>query len=158
MLGFTTLSNAADGELASILTHEIGHAVEYQLTGGADHSDRARAEGFASWFESVCSDYSSEAQKGITRSRYIKAAKLNFSPERAQLFGGGFEDYAVASMPFFAIVNRRGVPGLARVYGKMQSAQVPFAAAVKSELGWNGKQLASEIEQFLKKARLVDFL
>jgi hypothetical protein len=145
-------SSVADGELASVLIHEIGHAVEFQLTGGADPSDRARAEGFASWFESVGSDYSAEAGKGVTRSRYIKAAKLNFSPERAQMFGGGFEDYAVASMQFFAIVNRRGIPGLVRVYNKMQSGQAPFAAALKSELGWNGKQLASEIEQFLKKA------
>lgn len=145
-------ANVADGELASILIHELGHAVEFQLTGGADPSDRARAEGFASWFESVGSDYSAEAQKGVTRRRYIKAAKENFSPERAQFFGGSFEDYAVSSMQFFAIVNRRGIPGLARVYKKMQGAQVSFAAALKSELGWNGKQLGGEIEQFLNKA------
>lgn len=143
--------NVADGELATVLIHEIGHAVEFQLTGGVDSSDRSRAEGFASWFESVGTDYSSEAQKGLTRSRYIKAAKLNFSPERAQMFGGGFEDYAVASMQFFAIVSRRGIPGLVRVYNKMSSAQVPFASALKSELGWNNKQLASEIRQFLNR-------
>ncbi len=144
--------NVADGELAAVLIHEIGHAVEFQLTGGTDPMDRARAEGFAAWFETVGSDYSSETKKGLTRSRYLRAATLNYSPERAQMFGGGFEDYAIASMRFHAIVGKRGVPGLMRIYKKMAMAEVPFSSALKSELGWNDKILSDEIGAYLKKS------
>ncbi|NDC37595.1 MAG: hypothetical protein EBZ48_06035, partial [Proteobacteria bacterium] len=57
--GSTVSQREADARLATILVHELGHAVEYLLLTRDFGRDRMRAEGFASWFEQYAARYSS---------------------------------------------------------------------------------------------------
>lgn len=135
----------ADGALIQVLLHEMGHAVEHLLLGSAEvDADRARAEGFASWFEEYASQFSQlipagsvwEGQRQLAIKAGIKAA---------QSFKGTAEDYAVASLPFRAIVNRRGVQGLMQVYARLRGQRGSLHDAAKDALGWNSATLEREV-------------
>jgi hypothetical protein len=137
----------ADSTLVQVLLHEIGHVIEYLLLGeGKLEGDRQRAEGFATWFEQYSSDFSSDIRKGsIWDEHRVLAARQLQQP--AAPFSGSASDYAVASLPFRAIVAKRGVQGLMRVYETMRARGISFREAVKEGLGWTQSTLDREVRQ-----------
>jgi hypothetical protein len=143
--GNSVKRSVADSELAPILIHEMGHALEYVLLGGVEGRDRMRAEGFASWFEQYASDFSSVVQKGKMESFYSSLARTSFaqSPE-VFTFVGSAHDYARASMYFHAIVSRKGVGGLMDVYENIKTTKTSFMQSVQKVTGWNQKKLDAE--------------
>lgn len=140
----------ADAQLAQVLIHEIGHAVEHQLLGSADTFDRMRAEGFATWFEIYASESSSVIPRGSVKKLYSALAQESFrqSPEGFSFSGSPF-DYARASLYFSAIVDRRGVAGLMDVYKNMREQGADFLGAVRKTLGWDEGRLAEETRRML---------
>jgi hypothetical protein len=149
--GRAAQSSVADAELTHILIHEIGHAIEFQLLRGAMGGDRARAEGFASWFEMYASEFSSVVPSGsVRRTYYSTAARAFAGGATLESFDGGFEGYAIASTPFAAIAARRGVRGIAEIYDAMTQKQLDLAGAIDARLGWNRERLLDEAKRVVK--------
>lgn len=138
----------ADGELMTVLLHEMGHALEFRLLGDAFFGERMRAEGFATWFAAFAADYSSlPRRKGAEREETFALARS--APANPAGFSGSAEDYARAAMIFYAVAARRGVAGIMLAYEALKRDRAGLAAAVKSGLGWNEDRLGQEIERVL---------
>jgi len=146
------LPNAdADAQLASILLHEIGHAVEFQLLGRNMMSERFRAEGFATWFEVYAADYSSIIPKNSIRERNYAMARESYGTQGNDFrFTGTGSDYARDRMYFEAIVKRRGLSALIRVYTGIKENNLPFFDAVKQVVSWDTVKLTEESIRLLK--------
>jgi len=150
-------SSVADSDLASVLVHEMGHAVEFHLLQGMFAQDRMRAEGFASWFQVYAANYSSVIDRGAQRRDMFSRAKYSIRQNPsgfssgASLFAGDSLDYARASMYFFAVVDRRGLGGLMEVYQAIAKDKLTFFAAVQKEIGWNSEQLEKEVQRIAQK-------
>ena len=135
----------ADVELMQVLLHEFGHVVEYHLLEGSGNSDRARAEGFATWFEFHAGD-ASPITKASARHLALGAAIADAGTR----FRAAFEftvspdGYLTAAAPFAAIYKRRGVRGISDVYAAMRTDDAPFVPSVKKALGWSPERLAEE--------------
>lgn len=145
-------TSVADSQLAHILIHEMGHAVEAQLLQEKFSQDRMRAEGFASWFEQYGSDFSTVINKGSIKEMYLNYARdslkrdpLNFS------FQGSVNDYARASLYFHALSNKRGVKGIVDVYHRMRQDNLTFFDAIQKVFAWNQKELAQEVLKVARK-------
>ena len=142
-------TSVADGQLAQVLIHEMGHAVEYQLLQGKATQERMLAEGFACWFEQYASDFAAVLSKGQVERQYMTWAKEAL---RQAPFGGAFSptahEYAKASLLFHALVNRGGISRLSDVYGRMAEERLDFYAAVKRTLGWDLAKLYAEAARF----------
>jgi hypothetical protein len=136
----------ADSELAEVLIHEMGHAVEFRLLGPAFRRERFRAEGFATWFEQFASDLSSTIPRGAVKKRHDKFAReaIKYSPD-IFTFQGTAHDYARASLYFRAIVERRRLSSLMDVYEVMSNENIHFFSAVEKKLGWDRKRIESEV-------------
>ncbi|MCC6953310.1 MAG: hypothetical protein IT290_04265 [Deltaproteobacteria bacterium] len=140
----------ADKELAEVLVHEMGHAIEYHLLEGTNGGDRMRAEGFATWFEGYASDFSSLLNSRNIIDEQKRRAKASIQQSQGYFaFKGSAEDYARAAMNFYAISSRRGVSSLIDVYERMVRDNVGFMVAVDKELDWDAERLAEEIGKFL---------
>ena len=61
-------------------------------------------------------------------------------------FTGSGEDYAIASLEFEAIVNRKGISGLMDVYETMGRDHCSFYEALKKRFGWDQKDLQREVK------------
>lgn len=144
--GRSVRTSVADSQLATVLIHEMGHAVEFQLLEGAGDSDSMRAEGFASWFEQFGADFSAVIPRGSIRQFYSMGARssLKQSPKGFD-FQGSFEDYARASLFFRAIEERRGVRGIVEVYQTMKSERLSLLAAIAKRMGWDVERLQAEM-------------
>ena len=138
-----------DAALAHILIHEIGHAVEYLILGSAFTPDRERAEGFASWFEQYASEFSAIIPKGSVAAQYRRLALESFAPGKTHQFNGSAHDYAVASMIFHAVVEKRGVRGLMEVYDLMKAKPLTLRGAIEARLGWDSRELDNEISRMI---------
>lgn len=146
-------ASVSDAALTQVLLHEMGHAIEYQLLVAKDvrsiplmASDRARAEGFATWFEAYSAELSAIIPPGsVFRQQQTLAASYLGTQPGPFVFKGSADDYAVASMAFHAIEKRRGVRGIVRVYQAMQSSGLTFPQAVEQEMRWDREDLAREI-------------
>lgn len=140
----------ADSQLAHILVHEMGHAVEAQMLGLQMADDRMRAEGFASWFEAFGSDFSTVIQKGSVKRNYQALAlqSLQQSPNRFA-FQGSAQDYARASMYFHALVAKRGIKGLMDVYDSMRGSNTNFFTAIEKRFGWDVAELDAEARRVI---------
>ena len=146
--GGTVSTSEADARLATILVHEMGHAVEFRLLPMQFSGDRMRAEGFAAWFEQYASGYSSVMPQGRMRSFYGELARSSFRNQPTNwVFMGSAEDYARASMYFNAIVSRHGVAGLVDVYQTMQKTGLAFFPAVQQQFGWDQKKFDQEAQR-----------
>ena len=148
--GQKTSSSFADAQLAQVLIHEIGHALEHRLLGAADTPDRMRSEGFATWFEIFAAESSSVIPRGSVRKMYGALAQqaLKESPQGFR-FAGSAADYGRASLYFSAIVERRGVSGLMEVYKTMRAENLDFLSAIRKTTGWDEKKLAEEVRRVL---------
>ncbi len=139
-------SKVADGELAQILIHEMGHAIESQLLGGRMSGNRMQHEGFATWFERYAAEYSSVIANGKVRTHHEKLAREAVSQSPSYFsFSGSPYDYARASMYFEVIVERSNVRRLMEVYEVMAKEGLDFFSAVTKRLGWNEKRLETEV-------------
>lgn len=149
--GRSTPGRVADGYLASVLLHEMGHVLEYYLLGRSASHDRFRSEGFASWFEQYASNFSAVIPKGDVERRYIGWAKASFAQSPTVFhFQGSPYDYGRASMYFKAVVDRRRVAGLMDVYELMMDQKIDFLSALKARMGWSDKKLAEEIKRVMR--------
>jgi hypothetical protein len=139
--------NIADKELAQVLIHEMGHAVEYALAPNAPR-DRARSEGFATWFEVFAGRYSNLLDSAsILREQKLMASQRASIAD--QSFQGGPGDYALASILFHLITEGRTVSDLNRVYELMASERISFLQALLKVSGWSNKLLEQKISSFL---------
>ena len=131
--------------MMQVLLHEIGHVVEWYWLKGKGERDQARAEGFATWFEYYASEYSEITRKSISRSNLgesiINAGRTYIYKDS---FAPDLDSYANAAAPFAAIVSRRGIYGLAKVYNAMSQNNLSFNEAIKKELGWSAERLMKE--------------
>ena len=142
-------TQVADSVLAQVLLHEIGHAVEYQLLGKMQGTDRMRAEGFATWFERYASQYSTVISRGSVKEQHYALARKAFQEVPYFAFRGSASDYAQASMFFSAIETRRGVKGIIEVYETMTQDRLTFFPALKKRLYWDEKRLMQEVKRVL---------
>ncbi len=141
----------ADAKLTEILIHEIGHALEYQLGGMARGTSKVQSEGFATWFEQYASDYSSLIPKGSVRTDQFKLARQAIKQgKNLSMFDGSAEDYALASLVFHAVVDKKRINGLMEVYANMQLKHLDFRTAVMDETGWSEKSMQAAIIDVLK--------
>jgi hypothetical protein len=140
----------ADEDLAEVLLHEFGHAVEFHLLRSAFGGNRARAEGFATWFETFASKYSNVVSETRLRQENYRLARTAIERSPGFTFSGYESDYARASMYFVAIVNRSGVNGLMKIYRAMATQKTPFFEAAQSELNMNYEKIEEEIAKILQ--------
>lgn len=145
-------ASVADSQLAEVLVHEMGHAVEFYLLAPRGRPDRMRSEGFATWFERYAAKYSAILNESDLERRAHEAAAYSFRQNPASFsFQGSFEDYARASFYFTALTSPRGLPGLMDVYEAMASSGLPFPEAIAKALNWDERRLNKEIEQLLRR-------
>lgn len=141
----------ADAVLTQVLLHEMGHVIEYLLLGERnDNFDRQRAEGFASWFEQYSADFSGAIPPDSVRRQY-QALALAAPPLAGRSFSGSAGDYALAALPFHAIVSRKGISGLMRVYQSMRDDRLQFYDAVERGIAWNPSTLERQAREVLKR-------
>jgi hypothetical protein len=141
----------ADEVLVQVLLHEMGHVVEYLLLGERqDRPDRQRSEGFAAWFEQYSAEYVPSIPQGQVERYYTGLARAALQHEQ-HAFTGSAEDYAHSALQFRAIVERRGVSGLMKVYAEIRDNGLPFDEAVQRALGWNQKTLSREMIEIANK-------
>lgn len=135
----------ADAYLATILMHELGHAVEYKLLKQKLSLDRTRAEGFATWFESYAAQYSP-----LTSGFDLIGPRKTQARQAIERGGGTFDfhgssdDYARASMYFEVIYKRGGISALLDVYRLITESNLSFKAAAQSRLGVSAERLEEE--------------
>lgn len=141
----------ADAKMAEVLAHEMGHVIEFHLLGEQMRGDRARSEGFATWFESFASDFSSLIPKGAVRAEHFRWAESSYrrQPNRFT-FRGTAEDYARASLTFHAVVEERGIRGLMEVYEAMQQKKIPLRKAIEEVTYWSEQELHERERKVLR--------
>lgn len=146
--GRNVVTRESDAQLATVLIHEIGHAIEHQLLSRRDTNDRMRAEGFAAWFEQYAARFSSvvpaEAlgrMHGTLALQAIKASPSSFD------FSGSATDYSRASMYFSALVDKRGLRAIDELYRLMRDKGLPFMQAMSQVSGWRGEDLSQAVER-----------
>ncbi len=151
--GRASASKVGDAQLAEVLIHEMGHAIEFQILGASAPMEIMRAEGFASWFEEYASNYSSVISRGSVLSSQASLAEeaLN-SGFTSSNFGRSAYDYALASMYFRMLVDRRGITGLLETYQLMTSKNLKFLDALKQKLSLSDAQMAKELEKTIQRA------
>lgn len=140
----------ADGDLAKVLLHEIGHSIEFQLLDKKQNSVRGLAEGFASWFEQESAEYSSLIAKGSTKDYYFGLAKksIDQNPNRF-IFRGSAYDYARASLYYHAVVNRGSIGHLMDIYD-YQVQGIDFFSAVGKRMGWSQSRHDEEVAKLVR--------
>lgn len=134
-------------ELGSVLVHEIGHAIEFQMMGrGFGRRQRWHSEGFATWFESL----SDGETISDTRLEMFQIAVRTLDPEwRPFLFKGSKADYARSYALVAAIAEGHSIPTLLSIYATMDSQNCRFDQAVQQVLGWDMGRWISETLVFL---------
>lgn len=146
--------SVADAELAEVLLHEVGHAIEAQLLGRMFGGDRIRAEGFATWFEQFAADYSQIIPSGKLRNEQLRRANVLLTEGRlGRGFVGNSDSYIEAALPFHAIVAKRRVVGLMELYEYISGERVLFRDAVRKKTGWSNKRLALEIRKVIQQGK-----
>lgn len=144
-------SGVADGALTQVLLHEIGHAIEFMMVGDLKiPADRARSEGFASWFEQYSADYAKDIPPGSVTAYYSGLARERLAGEEPKPFDGSAQAYAVSALRFRALVDRKGIPGLMQVYKAMRDNKEPFDAAMRGYTRWNEGELHREMVRVLR--------
>ena len=144
-------ASVADAQLAEVLIHEMGHAVEFSLLQGKSANELIRAEGFATWFTEFAAKYSSMIKGNDLERRYLATATEALRQDSSlEHFSGSSLDYARSSLIFSAIVDRRGITGLLKVYGIMNGEELPFFAAIEKGLGWDERRLGEEAARVVK--------
>jgi hypothetical protein len=141
----------ADEELAEVLIHEIGHAVEFQLLKNSNaYGDRMRAEGFATWFETYAARSSSLLSPKKIEDRILSFAKASYRQQPNTFsFQGSAEDYSRASMIFKTLEERKGIAAVMQVYELVNNQKSSFAEAYQKVSGWDQKRLDEEAIKFL---------
>lgn len=136
----------ADGVLATVMVHEMGHALEYYILGPAFGGDRMRAEGFASWFERYAGRNTSLYSAREVSERHQSAAKASLqAAPNVWTFQGSALDYARASYAIEAVVRVRGISGLMEVYKQIRERRIDLATAVRTEMSWSALKYNEEI-------------
>jgi hypothetical protein len=140
----------ADATLATVLLHEMGHVIEFQLLQGLGVEDRRRAEGFASWFEQYAAEQSPLIPRGSVAREHLTIARRSLARgDDLFAFQGTAEDYARAALPFVALEKRRGVAGIMKVYELMRGERLDFPSALKKAIGWDRRELVAEIKKIV---------
>ncbi len=141
-------------ELAEVLVHELGHAVEFQFADkGFGRMQRWHSEGFASWFESRAMQYlpGGGSDRKTSRAGLRLRAKVALTPNwRPSHFQGASEDYARGYAMIAVIAEGKSITRLVDVYKRMSKENVDLITAVQKELSWNEEKWVAEAIKFLK--------
>lgn len=122
--------------LKGVLLHEFGHIVEYLLLGGRlIDEDRARAEGFAVWFEGYVANFVSDSEGGRELRGYNRYLGSRFGASSEGKFSQDARGYVSAGMRFSRLVEGGGVGGLLRVYRLMREEGMGFDRAQERVFG-----------------------
>ncbi len=136
----------ATNRLSETMVHEIGHAIEYQFLGSNyRNGHRWHREGFATWFESLASNYLTGRgnNKRVMRDRVKKSWDDSWSP---QGFSGSWKEYARAYAIISTIADKRTISRLKDVYKLSSDKQIPVINAIKEELNWDRKNLYKNVK------------
>jgi hypothetical protein len=139
----------ADAELAEVLIHEMGHAVEHALLKSNFGLDRMRAEGFATWFQNYASQFSSLLNRRTSDTKLNAAAKISIQQSPVFTFQGSYYDYARAQTIFRVIEEKKGATGVFEVEGLIASSGMDFIKAIEKKTTWDQKALNQEIHKYL---------
>lgn len=145
-----TPGKIADSQLARVLIHELGHAVEFALAPNLG-GDRARSEGFATWFEVFASRYSSLLDSGslLNEQKFLARQRAGIADKR---FLGSAADYSLAAVFFHLITENRTVSDLSRVYQQMSAERISFIQSLRKVMGWSEKQLDQKVKEFVNSS------
>ena len=141
------IGKVADAELTRVLIHEMGHAVEFALAPDIV-IDRARSEGFATWFEAFAGRFSGLLDVASIRNEQKFLSRQKISGNYFS-FNGSAQDYALASIIFNIIADERAISDLTRIYDLMGSAHLSFQQAISTVTGWSEKQIDENIIKYL---------
>ena len=145
-------AGVSDAKLLQILLHEIGHVIEAELLAKSFGNDRGRAEGFATWFEGYAANFTSLVSRGAVRAQHEKWARqgLKSGLRLSGPFQGSPLDYALWSMPFRFVEQKRGIGGIANLYQRLAKAPQPLLPTVAAELGLSAVQAEKGIVEFVE--------
>lgn len=124
--------------LRRVLVHEIGHVIEFTMLGEEFGKERARAEGFASWFElealrGMSKKAGEEIEQDFLKQARAEYSKKGFDPRK---FSGTSGGYALWAMYFQALVERKGFGALARGYKTAKETGKPLFEVIERESGF----------------------
>lgn len=139
----------ADAEMAEVILHEIGHVIEYMLLKNKINPDVPHAEGFATWFTSVASDYTPFFRRGQLKREQLQLAAVSLANGvGAGGFKGTENDYVVGALPYHAVYNRLGARGIKELYRELEGG-APMIEALKQGVDWSPIKLKEEIANTL---------
>jgi len=141
----------ADAEMTEVILHEIGHVIEYMLLKKKINPDVPHAEGFATWFTSVATDYTPFFRRGQLKREQLELAAVSAANGvGAGGFKGTENDYVVASLPYHAVYHRLGAQGIKELYRELE-AGAPMLEALEQGVDWSPVKLKEEIINTLNK-------
>ncbi|HMO18927.1 MAG TPA: hypothetical protein PKA63_12460 [Oligoflexia bacterium] len=142
-----------ESRLSQVVVHEIAHAIEHKMLGALQGFDRARAEGFASWFELLAARGSPLLDELTLRTEKINAAKAHFNKYPVRfVFDGSMPAYSRMAMYFLWIEKRYGLSEIFRVYSDIKdNPKLLFTETVSRRyFSGNEERLQNEVLKYIE--------
>ena len=140
-------------ELHRVLVHEVAHAIEFRLMGkGFARRQRWHSEGFASWFETLSSDWKHES---LVSNRELELFAHDWNPVT---FTGSHQDYARSYSMISTLVDTHSPETLMVIYAAMDSNEMSFSSAVEAVVGWDLARWNQEARKWLAAQRFHSYV
>ena len=143
----TTLS---DEVLSRVLVHEFGHVAEIEILKNNTSFDRARAEGFATWFEAFADSNGFWNSPTEIKEEQFAEAKRSLRQSGADLSKPiNASEYARNSMYFHYLYKKAGINGVRDFYNEYKITNA-FQETIAKLLSQSTDQLENSILDFIK--------
>ncbi|HMO01841.1 MAG TPA: hypothetical protein PKD37_02035 [Oligoflexia bacterium] len=146
-------SKEAIQELFLSLAHEIGHLIEWRMLGDRQFGEnRARAEGFATWFANYASGFSPLFLANEQELFLLRVARANPISEGAFQgnFGDSIVDYAWVGLWFSEIVRLKGLKVLEKIYRRAYQGEY-FEDVLVQLTGLSGTEIMGSLKKRILK-------